>query len=696
LKKNNISVPFVSLAKLFSLLILINIFFIGCTSKQEVAKNKLLLGEGFGIARTTVVVKDLDSARNYFTDVLGFSMPSHMKFEKGMFDSTLMASINFSDFTSFDLVSTDDSASKAGGQPIQRSFLLKNKGLGLFSLSTSSVDTTIKWLHSQEIKTDSVKTGRSTKEVAKGWDWDDGGPQWRSVSIEKKDKQAYLPSFIEYAGLPYKEINAEWKPVAWRKYYENNPNGVYGIVALRMVVADLEASMDEFEKMGLTLLESKDNLALFKIAHDQELFISSPKSPEDKLGKILKANGEGVYSICFGIKNLKETEEFLKKKLQSKAMAVDTVQKKLTVLREYAYGVQLEFLEESKEQAALAKIYDYKEGSKLDTASVRYAANLYSKYCALCHGKDREGYAADNAPSLRSHALMATTLEPKSSYNFLAHTIEFGRDGTAMAPYAKSQGGPIDRDDIELLLFWLHEASGVKKPVVLSPELVIGNIDQGKILYAKNCATCHGKNGEGITAPALANPILLATASDAFLHYTISEGREGTPMKAFKDSLSKKEINNLTAYLRSRASGWNAPTPVSVSDPLPENYVLNPSKKAPKFNLREGKYVSAKQLLAALQDSTRMIILDARSKGAWQQTHIPGSISVPYYAEPDKFIKDLPKDNTMIVAYCACPHAASSRVVNTLKRFGYKHTAVLDEGILVWTQKGYPVEYGKK
>ena len=32
-------------------------------------------------------------------------------------------------------------------------------------------------------------------------------------------------------------------------------------------------------------------------------------------------------------------------------------------------------------------------------------AALYAQYCALCHGDDREGYAADHAPSLRSPEL---------------------------------------------------------------------------------------------------------------------------------------------------------------------------------------------------------------------------------------------------------------------------------------------------
>ena len=48
----------------------------------------------------------------------------------------------------------------------------------------------------------------------------------------------------------------------------------------------------------------------------------------------------------------------------------------------------------------------------------------------------------------------------------------------------------------------------------------------------------------------------------------------------------------------------------------------------------------------------------------------------------------------MIVVYCACPHAASQRVVNTLNREGFQNTAIMDEGILVWAQMGFPVQHG--
>lgn len=669
-------------------------FIASCSSRQEKEiDTKPLLGAGLGISGATLIVQNLDSARNYYTKVLGFKMPE--KFQQGIYEGTLSAAIGFPDLTSLELISVKDTGLVKMKHSFISSFAKQYEGVRMFALSTSSVDTTRNWLQAQGFKMDSVRSGRVATEMPKGWDWDDGGPQWRSIEFDTLNKPAFLPGFFEVAGMPYQEIQNDWKPYSWRKYYDEHPNGVIGISFFQLVVSDLKATRKAFKKMGLKELAANDTMVNYAIANHHELHVRVPKSAGDEFSKFINTRGPGVYAIGFEVKSLKDTRDFLKKTLPPKALVADTILKKLTVLKEYARGVQFEFTEESKEQAALAKIYSFKEGVKLDTASSQYASGIYAKYCALCHGKDREGYAADFAPSLRSHTLMATTQLPRSSYNFLVHTISYGRTGTAMAPYAKSQGGPLDRDDIELLIQWLHESSFVKKPIEMSIKPVTGNVVQGNALYLKHCASCHGAKGEGIRAPALGNPMLLATASDAFLRHTISEGRDSTPMPSFKDSLTKVEIDAVTAYLRSRASGWNAPAAVAVSKPLPKDYILHPQNSAPVFTLRDKLYVPAKQLLEAIQDSSRMIILDARSEAAWHQTHIPGAVSVPYYKDPDKFIKDIPNDSTWIVVYCACPHAASTQVVNTLKRFGYKHTAILDEGVLVWAQLGYPVQFGK-
>jgi cytochrome c oxidase cbb3-type subunit 3/ubiquinol-cytochrome c reductase cytochrome c subunit len=44
-----------------------------------------------------------------------------------------------------------------------------------------------------------------------------------------------------------------------------------------------------------------------------------------------------------------------------------------------------------------------------------------------------------------------------------------------------------------------------------------------------------------------------------------------------------------------------------------------------------------------------------------------------------------------VIAYCACPHHLSGDVVDALRKRGVKHAVVLDEGILEWHRRGYPV-----
>src|SRR6185503_3772276 len=72
-----------------------------------------------------------------------------------------------------------------------------------------------------------------------------------------------------------------------------------------------------------------------------------------------------------------------------------------------------------------------------DPAIARGAAS-YARLCATCHGAQGNGYAADNAPSLRSPTFLATATDA-----FLEAAILRGRPGTAMGGYARATGGPL-------------------------------------------------------------------------------------------------------------------------------------------------------------------------------------------------------------------------------------------------------------
>lgn len=325
----------------------------------------------------------------------------------------------------------------------------------------------------------------------------------------------------------------------------------------------------------------------------------------------------------------------------------------------------------------------------LNTDEMARADTLYQTYCSLCHGKEREGYQADNAPSLKSTSMLSTAYP-----QLLFDTISWGRVNSAMAAYSEQAGGPLSDSDIILLIRWLAQKQNIS-PVELEQTPIKGHSLKGSSLYSEHCTSCHGIHGEGITAPALADQLFLSSASDHYIKHAILHGRDGTPMQSFKQRLKTEEINDIVAYLRSQASGWK-PNPIELAEwPKPEEFVLNPDGEMPKFNLREGRYVPAREVVKALEEKNKVILLDTRPGSAWQRIHIPGAIPMPYYRDKSRIAEYLPNDGTWIVAYCACPHAASDSVINHLRDLGYKNTAVIDEGILKWIQMGLPVVAGK-
>lgn len=330
----------------------------------------------------------------------------------------------------------------------------------------------------------------------------------------------------------------------------------------------------------------------------------------------------------------------------------------------------------------------------LTEQGAKQAAENYDRYCALCHGKDREGHANDHAPSLRSKSLIESGFPVT-----IGEGIAYGRPGTPMGGYLDEVGGPLTRQDIRDMTLWLREVSGVE-PMGMDYERgydrIAGDIAQGAATYAQQCAVCHGANGEGGTGTALGNATMLALTADHFLRHAIAQGRQGTPMPAFAGVLSEGDIDNVTAFLRSRSTGWTADARPLRKPPALGEYVINTGGAAPEFGeLQQGRYVSAAVLDRELKAKRRMVLLDTRVASMWQMAHIEGSVPVPYYADREEAIASLPRDGTWIVAYCECPRAAADSVVRWLREEGgFANTAVLWEGIQGWVSLGYPVVAG--
>jgi mono/diheme cytochrome c family protein len=91
-----------------------------------------------------------------------------------------------------------------------------------------------------------------------------------------------------------------------------------------------------------------------------------------------------------------------------------------------------------------------------------------------------------------------------------------------------------------------------------------------KVLYARNCAGCHGVDGKGGPAMALGNPVYLAIADDATMRRVTAEGVPGTSMAAFAQhsggTLTDGQIGVIVAGMRSR---WARPDALRNAEPPP-------------------------------------------------------------------------------------------------------------------------------
>ncbi len=114
---------------------------------------------------------------------------------------------------------------------------------------------------------------------------------------------------------------------------------------------------------------------------------------------------------------------------------------------------------------------------------------------------------------------------------------------------------PEDADETEI-----DEPSDDEDPASLSNPVVadIESIARGEEVYLKTCVTCHGESGLGdgsastelVVNPANLTSELTQEKADGEIFDTITNGRQGTPMPAWKGGISPEDRWNLVNYIR--------------------------------------------------------------------------------------------------------------------------------------------------
>ncbi len=117
-------------------------------------------------------------------------------------------------------------------------------------------------------------------------------------------------------------------------------------------------------------------------------------------------------------------------------------------------------------------------------------------------------------------------------------------------------------NDIVLALdtiIWVapDSANALVNPTEVDEESLL----DGKMIYNKNCRSCHGKLGDGMGSGAneletkptdFTNPEFL-NQTDGSMFWKTSEGRD--EMKTYKEKLSEEEIWLVVNYIKKFASG---------------------------------------------------------------------------------------------------------------------------------------------
>jgi mono/diheme cytochrome c family protein len=180
---------------------------------------------------------------------------------------------------------------------------------------------------------------------------------------------------------------------------------------------------------------------------------------------------------------------------------------------------------------------------------------IYTENCTVCHGEDGQGRVgaklAKDWPSIRPDLKVRDT-------------IRRGIPGTLMPAWGQVFGGPLNDQEIDAVAFYIlswqsggpiyiHPIQTPSVQLALTPPPgVTGDPNRGAILYASNCAVCHGIEGEGRVGANLAKD-WQSIRPDLLVKSAIENGVVGSVMPAWSREhggpLTEQDIDDTVAFI---------------------------------------------------------------------------------------------------------------------------------------------------
>ena len=260
-------------------------------------------------------------------------------------------------------------------------------------------------------------------------------------------------------------------------------------------------------------------------------------------------------------------------------------------------------------QQEIEAVVDYVRNSFMPASSAADSSrgrSVYSKSCSVCHGEKGDGRSrAQGSLMPPPRDFTAPSARTELSLERMITSVTYGRPDTAMSGFVTQ----LSKQDIRAVVDYIragfmadtsgisgiynarreapanaahvhaeplakpaapeahsHKKGHVHKAVTANmslpmPDGLKGDTNKGGTFYLNNCATCHGKTGDGRGPRAyFINPKprnFLHSASREMLNRVelfemISEGKPGTEMPAWNKVLSPQEIANVTEFVFQR------------------------------------------------------------------------------------------------------------------------------------------------
>ena len=190
----------------------------------------------------------------------------------------------------------------------------------------------------------------------------------------------------------------------------------------------------------------------------------------------------------------------------------------------------------------------------LRPSAVNDFSQLYADNCAGCHGADGKFGAA----LALSNPVYLAIADEASIRRAVAHGVR----GTAMPPFALSDGGSLTDKQIDIVLNTIRTswvgAANIAEGAPPYASTQAGDANRGAQVYTANCQSCHGADGKGgPAAGSIVDASYLSLVSDQYLRTIVIAGRPDLHHPDWKEypsgqPLSSAQVSDVVAWIVSK------------------------------------------------------------------------------------------------------------------------------------------------